>query len=166
MNRDDVVVLQSGRRAGLAQEALFGVGLLGDFGEHRLQSEGALQGHVFGEEDDTHAALTEHLEDAVGTETTQLVRGLSSGKEGEASSSGDTGAARYLDGTGTRTSGHGGSGHLGGSLHCEGLQPFRQALLDRLERRAREGNSLANRFDQCVIQVKPFEGARAGRAAA
>ena len=72
---DDVVVLDLGGGAGLAQEAFAGDLALGHLRQHGLEGDGALQLRVLGQEDHPHAALAQQLQDAVGTEPADLVRG-------------------------------------------------------------------------------------------
>ena len=73
---DDVIVLEGGRRPGLAQETLLGRVAGGQAGQHGLQGDETLQLGILGLEDDAHAAGSEHLKNTVGTEPAQLVGSL------------------------------------------------------------------------------------------
>ena len=65
VNRADVGVVERGRRAGLAKEAVERGAVAGGLGRQELQGDGPAEDAVVGPVDDAHAAATELLDDPV-----------------------------------------------------------------------------------------------------
>ena len=74
MDRDNVLVLDAGRRPGLAQEALAGLRVGGQRRDHRLDRDHAAQIVVLSPEHDPHAATTQHLQNAILPDPAELAR--------------------------------------------------------------------------------------------
>ncbi len=77
VNGDDVVVLQGSGRLRLAEETRPRRGIGGPIQLHDLESDLPFEGRVIREKDHAHAALAEHLENAVGSQPAKLIRPLS-----------------------------------------------------------------------------------------
>ncbi len=73
---DNVIVLDGGGGAGLAEETLAAGRIAGHRAAHDLERDGALQLRVLGREHDAHAAGAKYLEDAIGTEPAEFPRPL------------------------------------------------------------------------------------------
>ena len=74
INRDDVIVLDLRRGAGLAEEPLRRVWIRGQFGPHHLDRDLTLQVRVFGAEHQAHPALAQNFEDSVAAEAAEFAR--------------------------------------------------------------------------------------------
>ena len=100
---DDVRVLDGRGGAGLAEESLLVLRVLGDGRQHGLERDLAAELRVLGEEDHAHAAGPELLQDAVRPEPADLVGLLGGAEEGDGASAGRPGRdAQVADGSAPR----------------------------------------------------------------
>ena len=75
VDRDDVGVVDRGRRPRLAHEAVAEVGVLGQLRRDQLQRDGAVEVELEGPVDDAHAAAAGDRQDPVAGELVSLVQG-------------------------------------------------------------------------------------------
>ncbi len=82
VDRDDVVIPDSGHCLGFAQEALSVHRFGSDTRKHRLDGDRTLEHEVFGAEHHTHAARAQDLEDAIASKPAQFLWAFRGGQKG------------------------------------------------------------------------------------
>ena len=84
VNADDIIALQSGGGAGLAQESSFGSLIRGELRQHHLERDPAIKIRIVRQEHHSHSALAENRKNAIRTKPADFVGLLGCGEKARA----------------------------------------------------------------------------------